>query len=86
MSEVVRDRAGWVSRPASPEVVGAMANAAAAAEIAVRAAAGVLGVRVVTGMVRDHPLFSLLLACGVGYVVGNGRRGGRGQATSARGS
>lgn len=84
MSEVARDRSGWLSRSTSPEAVGAMANAAAAAEIAVRAAAGILGVRVVTGLVRDHPLFTLLLACGAGYVLGNGWRVGRGQAAVQR--
>jgi hypothetical protein len=84
MSDVVRDRSGWVSRPTSPEAVGRMAHATAAAEIAVRAAVGVMTVRVATGLVRDHPLFSLLLACGVGYVLGTGWRVGRGQATSSR--
>jgi hypothetical protein len=80
MSEAVRERSGWVTRPRSPEVVGVMANAAAATEIAVRAAAGIMGVRAVTGLVRDHPMLSILLASGIGYLLGNGWRVGRGQA------
>ena len=74
MSQAVRERSGWVSSPAPPEAVGAMANATAAAEIAVRAAAGVIGVQAVTAMVRDHPLLSILVATGIGYLLGNGWR------------
>ena len=81
MSQAVRERSGWITRPASPEVGGAMANAAMAAEIAISATAGVMGVRAVTGLVRDHPLLSILLASGIGYVLGNGWRVGRGQAS-----
>jgi hypothetical protein len=70
MSEVVRGR--WMSEQASPEVAKAMADTASAAELAIRAAAGVLGVRAVTVLVRHHPILSLMLAVGVGYVVGKG--------------
>jgi hypothetical protein len=84
MSEVARERSGWVFRPTSPEFVGTMATVAAAGEIAVRAAAGVVGVRVVTGLVRDHPLLSILLATGLGYVFGNGWHVRRGQAAAAQ--
>jgi hypothetical protein len=83
MSEAVRERSRWVTHPASPEFAGAMANAAAAAEIAVRTAVGVIGVRTITGLVRDHPLLSILLASGIGYMFGNGWRVGRGQAAGA---
>ena len=84
MSEVARQRSGWVFGSTSPEAVGAMENAAAAAEIAVRAAAGIMGVRVLTVLVRDHPLLSLVLASGIGYMLGHEWRVGRGQATSVQ--
>ena len=77
MSEAVRVRSGWTSRQTSPQVAGAMANTAAAAELAVRAAVGAVGVTVVTRLVRDHPLLTVLLAAGIGYVLGNGSRARR---------
>jgi hypothetical protein len=83
MSQAVHERSRWATHPASPETAGALVNAAAAAEIAVRAAAGILGVRVITGLVRDHPLLSILLASGIGYMFANGWRVGRGQAAGA---
>lgn len=70
MSEAVRVRSGW-GRPSPPEFVGAMANGAAAAEIAVRIAAGAIGVETLTGVIRDYPVASLLLASGVGYMLGH---------------
>jgi hypothetical protein len=66
MSEAVRAR----SDSTSPEIVGALANTAAAAEMAVRAAAGAVGVSLVISIVRNHPVLSLLLATGVGYLLG----------------
>jgi len=70
MSEAVRVRSDWGSRPTSPELTGALANTAAAAELAVRAAAGAVGVSIVIGIVRNHPVLSILLATGVGYLCG----------------
>lgn len=70
MSEAVQNRSGWSA--ASPEVVGAMANTAAAAEIAVRAAAGAVGVQTAARLVRDYPVLTLLAATGIGYLVGRG--------------
>ncbi len=67
----VRVRSGWIGRQPSPEFVGAMANGAAAAEIAVRVAAGAVGVEAFTGLVREYPVVSLLVASGVGYLLGN---------------
>ena len=67
MSEAVRVRSDWGSRPTS---TGALADTAAAAEIAVRAAAGAVGVSVVISIVRNHPVLSLLLATGIGYLLG----------------
>lgn len=84
MSEAVRVRSSWVPRPTSPEVVGAMANTAAAAEIAVRAAAGAVGVRAITALIRDYPLLSVLLASGAGFLLGNGWRVRRSRSEAAR--
>jgi hypothetical protein len=56
------------------KLVGAMANTAAAAEIAVRGAVGTVSVQAIIGAVRDHPMLSLLLASGIGYLIGSGRR------------
>ena len=61
------------TRPASQKVVGAIANTAAAAEIAVRGVVGSMSVQAITGAVRDHPMLSLVLASGIGYLVGSGR-------------
>jgi hypothetical protein len=92
MPQAVRVRSGWFSRSAPPPAPKApvpraapkpTVSTAAAAELAARAAAGVLGVRAVTRMVRDHPLLTLLFACGVGYVAGNGW-GERGTAKPGR--
>jgi hypothetical protein len=41
------------------------------AEVAVRIAAGAIGVEALTGLVRDYPVASLLLASAVGYMLGN---------------
>jgi hypothetical protein len=71
MSEAVRVRPGWGCRPTSSEVVGAMTNTAAAAEIAVRAAVGAAAVTAVIRLVRNHPLLSVLLAAGIGCALGN---------------
>jgi hypothetical protein len=71
MSQAVHTRTGWL-RSSSPEAAGAMAHTAATAEIAVRIAAGTVAVRVLTSLVRDHPLLSLLAACGAGYLIGQG--------------
>jgi hypothetical protein len=51
-----------------------MASTAAAAEIAVRGAVGSVSVQAITGAVRDHPMLSLVLASGIGYLVGSSRR------------
>lgn len=82
MSEAVRVRSGWVSGP-SPKAVGAMADTASAAEIAVRLAAGAVAVQVAIRMVRDHPLLSVLLASGIGYLLGNGWRARRDRAETS---
>ncbi len=70
MSEAARARSGWALRPNSPEVGGAMANTAAVAEIAARAAVGTVGVQAVISLVRNRPLLAILLAVGVGYAFG----------------
>ena len=85
MSEVVRQRPGWVFGSTSPEAVGTMENTAAVAEVAVRAAAGIIGVRVVTALVRHHPILSLLFASGIGYVLGHGRSVAPDKVPSAKG-
>ncbi len=59
---------------APQKFVGAMADTAAAAEIAVRGVVGSVSVRAIIGAVREHPMLSLILASGVGYLVGNTRR------------
>jgi hypothetical protein len=62
------------TRPPSQKFVGAMSNTAAAAEIAVRGAVGTVSVQAIISAVRDHPMLSLMLASGIGYLVGAGRR------------
>jgi hypothetical protein len=69
MSQAVADR-----RPPSPTTVGAIANTAAAAEIAMRGAVGSISVRAMIRLVREHPMLSLILASGIGYILGAGRR------------
>jgi hypothetical protein len=76
MSGAVGTQTGWI-RSSSPEAAGAVANTAATAEIAVRIAVGTVAVRVLTGLVRDHPLLSILAACGAGYLLGQGWLNGR---------
>jgi hypothetical protein len=62
------------ANPPSQQFVGTMANTAAAAEIAVRGVVGTISVQAIIAAVRDHPMLSLLLASGIGYLVGSGRR------------
>jgi hypothetical protein len=68
------------SRSPSPEVVGTMANAAASAELAMRAAVGAASVEALSRSVRRHPVLSLAFATGLGYLLGGGgwRRAPRG--------
>jgi hypothetical protein len=75
MSGAIRTRSAWVG-PISSKAAGVVPNTAAV-EVALRIAVGAMGVEVLTGVVRRHPLLSLLLASGIGYVFGNGwgRRG-----------
>jgi hypothetical protein len=51
-----------------------MANTAAVAEVAARAAVGAMGVRAMITVVRDHPVLTILLASGIGYLLGSGLR------------
>jgi len=71
MSEVVRVRSRWTPRPETVQVV---TNTAAVAEVAARAAVGAMGVRAVITVVRDHPVLTILLASGIGYLLGSGLR------------
>jgi hypothetical protein len=70
MSRAVRIRRGRVSDPTAAEFGETMANTAGAAELAIRAAVGAVGVQAVTALVREHPVVSLLIATGVGYWLG----------------
>lgn len=74
MSQAVHAGARSSVRPPSQKFVGAMASTAAAAEIAVRGAVGSVSVQAITGAVRDHPMLSLVLASGIGYLIGSSRR------------
>ena len=46
------------------------ANAGSVAEIVIRAAAGVMGTQALARIVRTSPLMAILLASGVGYLLG----------------
>jgi hypothetical protein len=70
MAEVVRIRSDVPSH--NKERVAAAA--AGAAEVAAKAAVGIMSVRMMSGVVRDHPVLTLLLATGLGYLFGNGFR------------
>jgi hypothetical protein len=70
MAEVVRIRSERPSRNTARVVAGT----AGAAEVVAKAAVGIVSVRMVSGVVRDHPVLTLLLATGLGYLFGNGFR------------
>jgi F420-dependent methylenetetrahydromethanopterin dehydrogenase len=68
MSNAVNSRTDW---PRSRDVIGAMANAAAAGESAARGA--VNGAQALCLVVRDYPVLSVFLASGLGYLLGRAR-------------
>lgn len=68
MSNAVNSQTDW---PKSREIIGAMANAAAAGECAARGAVG--GVQAMCVVVRDYPVLSVFLASGLGYLLGRAR-------------
>jgi hypothetical protein len=75
MSQAIRTTAAnWTRRPASPEVVRAIANAAAVGEIAIRKAANSAGGRALASVVREYPLWSVFIASTIGYLLAGGRR------------
>jgi len=64
-------------RTPDPRIAGAMAKTAAAAEIAARGAIGSMSAQALCAAVRDHPVLSLVLASGIGYLFGCGQRSHR---------
>jgi hypothetical protein len=71
MSDAVRAQPDWPGRQRSRDIVGAMANVAAAGEVAARGAVG--GVQAVCLVVRNYPVLSVFLASGLGYLLGRAR-------------
>jgi hypothetical protein len=74
MSQAVHAGSSQATRAPPQKFMGAMADTAAAAEIAVRVAVGSISVQAIAAAVREHPILSLVLASGIGYLVGNSRR------------
>jgi hypothetical protein len=67
---------GGTQRSSSPEIVRALANVAAAGEIAIRKAANSAGGRALSAAVRAYPLWSIFIATSVGFLLA-GRRQAR---------
>lgn len=74
MSQAANVGTSPATRAPSGKFAGAMADTAAAAEIVVRGAVGSVSVQAITGVVREHPMLSLVLASGIGYLIGTTRR------------
>jgi len=74
MSNAVNPETEW---PRPREIIGAVANAAAAGECAARGAVG--GMRAMCVVVRDYPVLSVFLASGLGYLLGRARGPVRGR-------
>ena len=74
MYRAVRTEAGWTSSPSSPEVVRALANAAAVGEIAIRKAANSAGGRLLASVIREYPLWSVFVASSLGFLIAGRRR------------